>query len=129
MSDDGEVQGGVIFSCSASVFVEIHVQYPMNAILDAPARANRAHDEDRVRREGGDIEAKLAGSRARFLVASDTGDFDDAAQTLPFGMTLGEPGSRADAAISLLDSPVSGIRLTGVRRDCVGIRTKWQKLQ
>jgi hypothetical protein len=49
------------------------------------------------------------------LSDSDDGDFGDAAQALPFGMTLGEPGNSVDAAMSLLDPPVSGVRLAGAR--------------
>ena len=82
MSDDGEVQRGGVFSGSASVFVEGHVQGPVKA-LDAPMGARCGENGLGIGFEGGDVVAGFEAFAAGFLVDAPGGDGGERTQALP----------------------------------------------
>src|SRR5208283_5512063 len=56
VTDDGQVEWGVVLARAAAIFVEDHVQRPMQAVFDAPMGARRLQDGLWVGAERGDVE-------------------------------------------------------------------------
>ena len=114
VSDDGEVERRGVFSGSASVFVEGHVQGPVEA-LDAPISAGCGKGGLRVWSEGRDVIAGLEAFAAGLLVDAPGGDGGDGAQTSPVGVAFSEPLRLGGRAAALFDPAVAGVRIQRVR--------------
>src|SRR5208282_4786019 len=89
VSDDGEVQRRGVFCGSAAVFVERHVQRPVEN-LDSPMGARCGENGLGAGFEGRDVIAGLEAFAAGFLVDASGGDGGDGTQAFPVGMAFGE---------------------------------------
>lgn len=80
MSNDGEVERGIVFSGSAVVFIEDYVERPVEVVLDAPMHARGAEDGAGVGGERGDVEPRLHAFGLCLLVDAPCGDCREGAQ-------------------------------------------------
>ena len=114
MPNDGEVQRRVVFSGSAAVFVEGHVQRPVEA-FDAPMGARCGENGLGIGFERGDVVAGFEAFAAGLLVDASCGDGGERTQALPLRMALGEPIGLGGEATALFDPAVAGVGLCARR--------------
>ncbi len=68
MTDDGKVEGGVVFSCPAPVFVERDIKLPVQIVLDPPVRSRGSQHHGRIGRKGCDIKTRFLRCMACFFM-------------------------------------------------------------
>ena len=89
MAQDGKVLGGVTDADPALIFVEAHIERPMQRVLDRPVTAHGAGEGGSVSPEAADIEAPLGGDLA--LAFTSAFDHPDRTEVCPLVMGS-EPG-------------------------------------
>ena len=60
MAQDGQVFGSLIFADTTVIFIQSHIQHPMQFIFDGPVFANDLQNSFCIAGQTGDVEAHLA---------------------------------------------------------------------